>query len=376
MNKDFELKLTGLLRHCNYLKITDIDIQFRDGYVKIDKLIEIINQFTEFQKYGNIKSIMNIVDNDKHPNKGHRFEINTINNELYIRATYGYNETNYSNLYKSMKADVYNKLIDSSWKSDNTQAPSEILSNASNVMSKPISNDLSRTSSTPLGTTEFVQFQNTLVKGNLHNDIKGYPKGNGKGNVSLNDIIHSIINLLRHKLHLNIHLLDNNVSAGYVSVDKILREYDGVSIDDIKYICRTDNKNRFGLTIINEKLYIRANQGHNTETANLIDPYLLLIEINEPLKNCIHGTYLVNLDSIRSYGLNRMNRSHIHFASSLDGRTGYRQTAEVFIHIDMERALKDGIKFYMSTNGVILSEGPILSKYFKHIKDIQGIDIK
>ena len=370
--KDFELKLTGILRHCNYLKLTDIDIQIRDGYVKIDKLIEIINQFPEFQKYGNIKSIMNIVDNDKHPNKGYRFELNTINNELYIRAKYGYNETNYSNLYKSMKADVYNRPIDSSWKPDNTQVPSEILSNASNVMSKPISNDWSRTSSTYSGTTEFVQFPKTLVKGNLHNDIKGYPKGNG----SLNDISHSIINILRHKLHLNMHLLDHNVSAGYVSVDKILGQYDGVSIDDIKYICRTDNKNRFGLTIINEKLYIRANQGHNTETAKLIDPYLLLIEINEPLKNCIHGTYLVNLDSIHSYGLNRMNRSHVHFASSLDGRTGYRQTAEVFIHIDMERALKDGIKFYMSTNGVILSEGPILSKYFKHIKDIQGIDIR
>ena len=183
--KDFELKLTGILRHCNYLKLTDIDIQIRDGYVKIDKLIEIINQFPEFQKYGNIKSIMNIVDNDKHPNKGYRFELNTINNELYIRAKYGYNETKYSNLYKSMKADVYNRPIDSSWKPDNTQAPSEILSN---VMSKPISNDWSRTSSTYSGTTEFVQFPKTL----------------GKGNGSLNDISHSIINLLRHKLHLNI----------------------------------------------------------------------------------------------------------------------------------------------------------------------------
>ena len=50
--------------------------------------------------------------------------------------------------------------------------------------------------------------------------------------------------------------------------------------------------------------------------------------------------------------------------------SGARGTSEVFIVIDMEKALADGIEFYRSANGVILTsgvDGILEPKYFKDI---------
>lgn len=47
-----------------------------------------------------------------------------------------------------------------------------------------------------------------------------------------------------------------------------------------------------------------------------------------------------------------------------------RSTCDIYIEIDMEAAMKDGIKFYISSNNVILTEGidGVLSgKYFKKV---------
>ena len=47
-----------------------------------------------------------------------------------------------------------------------------------------------------------------------------------------------------------------------------------------------------------------------------------------------------------------------------------RNSCDIYIEIDMVGAMKDGIKFYISSNNVILTEGAdgILSpKYFKKI---------
>jgi 2'-phosphotransferase len=69
-----------------------------------------------------------------------------------------------------------------------------------------------------------------------------------------------------------------------------------------------------------------------------------------------------------------MARTHIHMATGYPDDSsvisGARSSADVFIIIDMEKALSDGIEFYRSTNGVILSsgiDGVLEPKYFKDI---------
>jgi len=56
-----------------------------------------------------------------------------------------------------------------------------------------------------------------------------------------------------------------------------------------------------------------------------------------------------------------MNRNHIHFSVGKPGEneviSGMRNTSEVLIYIDTEKAMNDNIKFYRSSNNVILTEG-------------------
>lgn len=67
-----------------------------------------------------------------------------------------------------------------------------------------------------------------------------------------------------------------------------------------------------------------------------------------------------------------MNRIHIHFAKGLpnDGAviSGMRKSAQIYIYINLQKALDDGIQFFTSANDVILSpgnkEGIIEAKYF------------
>jgi 2'-phosphotransferase len=79
--------------------------------------------------------------------------------------------------------------------------------------------------------------------------------------------------------------------------------------------------------------------------------------------NIIHGTNasawaLISKDP---KGLSRMNRNHIHFATGLLGEdgviSGMRYSCTVLIYLDLEKALKDGVTFFKSDNGVVLTEG-------------------
>ena len=53
-----------------------------------------------------------------------------------------------------------------------------------------------------------------------------------------------------------------------------------------------------------------------------------------------------------------MARTHIHFAS--EARQMRANTwANVLLKLDLEKALQEGYKFFRSSNGVVLTEGPI-----------------
>ncbi|KAF2738757.1 hypothetical protein EJ04DRAFT_509329 [Polyplosphaeria fusca] len=123
---------------------------------------------------------------------------------------------------------------------------------------------------------------------------------------------------------------------------------------------------------------IRANQGHSIK----VDAEGLLVPITREAGNvpecCVHGTDEAAWRLIvKSGGLRRMGRNHIHFAAGLpkgftsvvDGAeeeeekeqppviSGMRKSSTVLVYVDVDAALEAGIKFFVSENGVVLSEG-------------------
>jgi 2'-phosphotransferase len=132
---------------------------------------------------------------------------------------------------------------------------------------------------------------------------------------------------------------------------------------------------------------IRATQGHSIKTvdaASFLEPLSLSDESKIP-DTVVHGTFHSTWPLIlQSGGLRCMGRNHIHFATgpSLDSVlalhngdaaqgtpkpdesrviSGMRRDAQVLIYIDIRKALAAGVPFWRSENGVILSEGMLVS---------------
>ena len=142
----------------------------------------------------------------------------------------------------------------------------------------------------------------------------------------------------------------------------------GVPESVIYEVVRTNEKKRFALCERDGVKYIRANQGHSASFAEVIDETKLLTLIKEPIR-CLHGTDPDSWEKIKLSGLKPMGRTHIHMAKDFYGKviSGARKSASVFIEIDMELAMKDGIEFFMSSNEVILCSQDIIPKYFKEV---------
>jgi 2'-phosphotransferase len=174
-----------------------------------------------------------------------------------------------------------------------------------------------------------------------------------------------ITKILRHQLvALNIPT-DNE---GYVEIFNLLGRFDilkKLTLDDIKNIVETDNKGRFGLKQVNGVWFIRANQGHSKSVGDIIETDKAMKLVTVPISGVFHGSYKHLYSSILKNGLLAMGRKHIHMAKSIDAKSGKRKTCNMLVYVDMESAMKDGIKFYESENGVILSEEPIPSKFLR-----------
>ncbi|KAL9070024.1 MAG: hypothetical protein Q9157_005959, partial [Trypethelium eluteriae] len=147
---------------------------------------------------------------------------------------------------------------------------------------------------------------------------------------------------------------------------------------------------------------IRANQGHSiaVATEGLYEPVTL---DNAPAM-CVHGTSHNNWSLIlKSGGLKRMKRTHVHFASGLpqgmsmlpedyeaDGQenensslmrpqdapviSGMRASTAIVIYLDLPAALSAGLQFFRSENGVLLCAGEaetdlIPCKFFSRVEE-------
>lgn len=170
--------------------------------------------------------------------------------------------------------------------------------------------------------------------------------------------------------------------AGYVQVSQLLAnktmQPHKLTEDHVCFIVAKCPKQRFqlGADATTGALLIRAAQGHTLSTVEaeeLLTP--LTPEMAAELPMVVHGTRRRVLPLIERDGLSRMARQHIHFATNLPGQggviSGMRHSADALIEIDVQKAMADGYKFYLSSNNVVLSpgneQGYIPPEYFKKV---------
>ncbi|ODV94903.1 hypothetical protein PACTADRAFT_50752 [Pachysolen tannophilus NRRL Y-2460] len=181
---------------------------------------------------------------------------------------------------------------------------------------------------------------------------------------------------------------------GYIALDDILShnriKSHRATFEDIKRIVDSNDKQRFTLRRGHDgdgehkKYYICANQGHSIESVTQDEQLILLSKKSQFPKIIVHGTYTSKLLLIlQSGGLSKMSRNHIHFAIGLPNEekviSGIRQNCDVLIYLDIDKLLnsnEQNIKFFMSKNNVVLSEGNeqgiIPVEFFAKICDRNG----
>ncbi|KAI0825770.1 KptA family-domain-containing protein [Irpex lacteus] len=176
---------------------------------------------------------------------------------------------------------------------------------------------------------------------------------------------------------------------GYIRVDDLLKipKLQGLDFSGLQKVVQDDKKGRFHL--ISESSseegseptsvwWIRANQGHSIKTVEVeVTPIKSPADI--PSGIAVHGTNRQAWEKIKHEGLSKMKRNHIHLAQGLPGTgvlSGMRQSSSVFIYVDVEKALQAGLNFYLSSNGVVLSEGDsrgfIDPRFFQRVTDAKG----
>lgn len=172
---------------------------------------------------------------------------------------------------------------------------------------------------------------------------------------------------------------------GYVRVQDLLAlpRLKELTFEKLQQIVADDAKQRYNL-IFEEGgsssahgWWIRANQGHSMKEVE-VDYEPLTSASQIPM--AVHGTNRTAWEKISQTGLSKMNRTHIHMAQGVPGSgviSGMRNSADILIYIDLQKALDEGIKFFISANGVVLSAGDehgfIPSRYFSRVENRNGV---
>ena len=140
---------------------------------------------------------------------------------------------------------------------------------------------------------------------------------------------------------------------GWANVDELIEGISNtgrtIDMDVLEEVVRTDNKQRYSFN--EDKTLIRANQGHSV-------PVDVELEEKKPPQYLYHGTADRFLDAIMSEGLKPMSRLYVHLSKDRETavKVGKRHGKPVVLKIKAEEMWKDGIKFYLSQNGVWLTK--------------------
>lgn len=156
--------------------------------------------------------------------------------------------------------------------------------------------------------------------------------------------------ILRHQpetIHLNLD------EQGWANVEELRTKSSKkriyFTLKELEEVVETNDKKRF---IFNkDKTKIRANQGHSID----ID---LALKPQQPPEYLYHGTADVHVASILEKGIEKRSRQHVHLSQDKDTATkvGRRHGKPIILTIRTGKMHEDGILFYLSENGVWLTD--------------------
>ena len=154
--------------------------------------------------------------------------------------------------------------------------------------------------------------------------------------------------VLRHKPESIGLSLDAN---GWANIDELISKSSKVRMtrEDISRVVKNNDKQRFILSDDNE--FIRANQGHSIKVDLGLKPI-------SPPDSLFHGTATRFWASIKTEGLQKMNRHHVHLSEDAEtaAKVGVRHGKLQILIVDSGAMAKAGHVFYVSENGVWLTE--------------------
>jgi putative RNA 2'-phosphotransferase len=122
------------------------------------------------------------------------------------------------------------------------------------------------------------------------------------------------------------------------------------TLEELQNVVASNDKKRFSLS--EDGLWIRANQGHSIEVDLGYSPVA-------PPEILYHGTAERFLTSIKQQGLIKGKRHHVHLSADTvtAAQVGQRHGKPIVLRVDARRMHTDGFAFYLSVNGVWLTEG-------------------
>lgn len=170
------------------------------------------------------------------------------------------------------------------------------------------------------------------------------------GNHNLKGLSVFISLVLRHKPEAAGIELDEH---GWADVEKLLAGINaaGHKIDrsTLEEIVATDEKGRYSLSADGTK--IRANQGHSVAVDVELTP-------SEPPEILYHGTAERFVHAIGEGGLLPMSRLYVHLSKDVETavKVGSRHGKPVVFEVESGRMYREGIEFYLSSNGVWLTK--------------------
>ncbi len=156
--------------------------------------------------------------------------------------------------------------------------------------------------------------------------------------------------VLRHKPEEIGLILDEN---GWANINDLLEKSAKVNnaftFEELTEVVETNDKKRFAFDETESK--IRASQGHSLK----VD---VGFEKKMPPKILYHGTAERNVKAILENGLKKIARHHVHLSSETETarNVGTRYGKPVIFKIDTTAMLAENFKFYVSANGVWLTD--------------------